>query len=175
MSFLDPRIGWPYSCGVRRYCKCEKNWDGPGCTECAEGYIKETDNSCVVRTGSQMLIRKNALKMNDEQWATSWRVVNESKVTYSDYLVYTGNGTTTTDRNPRLVGNFSFVDNVTVYNVFAWMHYYATKGNYKVIEYTGNEAANLNQTNGKRFASVAETKDRISSPCATPLTRIRTI
>ncbi|XP_062517932.1 tyrosinase-like [Corticium candelabrum] len=126
----DPRIGWPYSFGVRRYCKCEKNWDGPGCRECAEGYIKDTDNSCVVRTGSQMLIRKNALKMNDEEWATFWRVINESKVTSSDYLVYTGNGTTTTDGNPRLVGNFSFVDNVTVYNVFVWLHYYATKGNY---------------------------------------------
>ena len=77
-----------------------------------------------------MLIRKNALKINGEEWTTFWRVVNESKVTYSDYVVYKGNATTTTDGNPRFIGNFSLVDNVTVYNVFAWMHYYATKGNY---------------------------------------------
>ena len=129
MSCLDPRIGWPYSFGIRRYCKCTKAWDGPGCTDCAEGYRKNEKGNCVARSGTHAIVRRNALGMTDAEWITFWNVINQAKMTPSNYLVYKGTATTTEDTNPRLTGTVSFVKPVTVYNLIVWMHYYATKGN----------------------------------------------
>ena len=124
---------------MNRYCKCADNWDGPDCSECTNGYVLQS-GKCVER---KSVIRKNAKSMSKEEWDTFIAVLNEAKNTTSAYQVFKGTFNTEAQGN----ANYEFVD-VTVYDLFVWMHYYAAKDNDGTGQYSSEKCDFAHEASG---------------------------
>lgn len=117
-SGLDDRERWPLAF-YNRTCQCAGNFLGYNCGECKYGYFGPT---CAERRDS---VRRNifSLSVADQQRFISY--LNLAKNTISEeYVIATAtraqmngiNGTV----NPMFV-------NVSVYDLFVWMHYYVSR------------------------------------------------
>uniref|UniRef100_A0A8C6PI58 Tyrosinase n=1 Tax=Nothobranchius furzeri TaxID=105023 RepID=A0A8C6PI58_NOTFU len=114
-SGLDDREKWPLVF-YNRTCQCAGNFMGFNCADCKFGYFGENCNE-----------RRETLRRNIHHLTRSERnrlvsYLNLAKQTVSrDYVVATG--------TYREMGNGSspmFAD-VSVYDVFVWMHYYVSR------------------------------------------------
>ncbi|XP_076832304.1 LOW QUALITY PROTEIN: tyrosinase [Brachyhypopomus gauderio] len=114
-SDVDDRERWPLVF-YNRTCRCAGNFMGYNCAECKFGYF---GFNCAERRES---VRKNILQVSVADRRRFISYINLAKNTISsDFVIATGtyaqmnNGT-----NPM------FAD-VTVYDLFVWMHYYVSR------------------------------------------------
>lgn len=114
-SGLDDREKWPLVF-YNRTCQCVGNFMGFNCAECKFGYF---GTSCNERRES---LRRNVLHLTRAERTRLVSYLNLAKQTTSrDYVVATG--------TYREMGNGTapmFAD-VSVYDVFVWMHYYVSR------------------------------------------------
>ncbi|XP_070566801.1 tyrosinase-like isoform X2 [Ptychodera flava] len=110
------RFQWPYVF-FHRACKCEGNYDGPDCGTCKFGFY---GGLCADRV---MLVRKNILKMPRAEVEKVKAYILEAKNTVSKVQVATSLYVDMEDgRNP-------FFNDINEYDLFTWLHYYATRPN----------------------------------------------
>ena len=114
----DERHDWPRGL-YHKVCKCNANYAGYDCSKCAFGYYGK---NC---TQKKNLIRRNFLSLTAEEKDRFMRYVNMSKYSVSDFVVASTpykeiNKTVMEGGDPK-----SFFYNVTNYDLFTWMHYYA--------------------------------------------------
>ncbi|PFX12202.1 tyrosinase-like [Stylophora pistillata] len=117
----DERHDWPHAL-YHKVCKCNKNYAGYDCSKCAFGYYRDGSN-CTQKN----LIRRNFLNLSLEEKDRYMRYVNMSKYYESDYVVTSTpyaeiNETVMKGGDPK-----GFFYNVTSYDLFTWMHYYAAR------------------------------------------------
>ncbi|XP_035390371.1 tyrosinase [Electrophorus electricus] len=114
-SDVDDRERWPLVF-YNRTCKCAGNFMGYNCAECKFGYFG------VNCAESRESVRKNILHLSGSDRQRFISYINLAKNTISpDYMIATGtykqmnNGT-----NPMFA-------EVSVYDLFVWMHYYVSR------------------------------------------------
>ena len=116
----DERHNWP---GALYYkvCKCNANFAGYDCNKCAFGYYGST---C---TQKKNLIRRNFLNLTAWEKERYMRYVKKSKEYRSDFVV-TSTSYEEIYRTVMHGGDPShFFSDVTRYDLFTWMHYYAAR------------------------------------------------
>nr|XP_026693053.1 tyrosinase-like isoform X1 [Ciona intestinalis] len=115
---LDDRAFWPRAF-YDRACRCYGNFDGLDCSSCKAGY--QGDN-CDVR--SALRIRRNFTSMDKTDIQKFVTILDESKrVTSKNYVILV----TSYDRI--LAGEAPEFLNISVYNLFVWMHAYVSRDN----------------------------------------------
>ncbi|XP_015235245.1 PREDICTED: tyrosinase-like [Cyprinodon variegatus] len=114
-SGLDDREKWPLVF-YNRTCRCAGNFMGFNCGDCKFGYFGE---NCNERRES---LRRNIFHLTRAERNRLLSYLNLAKQTVSrDYVVATG-----TYREMNNGSNPIFED-VSVYDVFVWMHYYVSR------------------------------------------------
>ena len=114
----DERHNWPHGL-YHKVCKCNANYAGYDCSKCAFGFYGST---C---TQKKNLIRRNFLSLTTEEKDRYMRYVNMSKHYVSDFMV---TSTPYEEINITLMEGDDptyLFDNITNYDLFTWMHYYA--------------------------------------------------
>ncbi|XP_063286924.1 tyrosinase [Pelobates fuscus] len=118
----DDRENWPIVF-YNRTCQCQGNFMGYSCGECKFGF---TGPNCTVR---KTMIRKEIFRMSTAERNKFVAYLNLAKHTTSvDYVISTG-----TYAQMNNGSNPMFAD-VSVYDLFVWMHYYASRD-----AFVGNE------------------------------------
>nr|XP_039267892.1 tyrosinase-like [Styela clava] len=115
---LDERKMWP-KMFYDRACKCHGNFDGINCGVCKPGYGGPNCESVM-----PLLVRKNILKMPRNEVNEFVDVLDKSKHTTSERYVIL---TSTYDQI--LAGARPQFSNISVYDLFVWMHYYVARNN----------------------------------------------
>ncbi|XP_039888384.1 tyrosinase-like [Simochromis diagramma] len=114
-SGLDDREKWPLVF-YNRTCQCTDNFMGFNCGDCIFGYFGE---NCNERRES---LRRNIFHLSRAERLKLVSYLNLAKQTISrDYVVVTG-----TYREMQNGTNPMFAE-VSVYDVFVWMHYYVSR------------------------------------------------
>uniref|UniRef100_A0A3Q3W8S8 Tyrosinase n=1 Tax=Mola mola TaxID=94237 RepID=A0A3Q3W8S8_MOLML len=114
-SGLDDRERWPLVF-YNRTCQCAGNFMGFNCADCAFGYFGP---SCSERRES---LRRNVFHLSGAERMRLLAYLNLAKHTISrDYVVATG--TYQEMEN----GSIPMFADVSVYDVFVWMHYYVSR------------------------------------------------
>uniref|UniRef100_A0A3Q2PRU3 Tyrosinase n=1 Tax=Fundulus heteroclitus TaxID=8078 RepID=A0A3Q2PRU3_FUNHE len=114
-SGLDDREKWPLVF-YNRTCQCAGNFMGFNCGDCKFGYFGD---NCDERRES---LRRNIFHLTRAERNRLISYLNLAKQTVSrDYVVATG-----TYREMENGSNPMFAD-VSVYDVFVWMHYYVSR------------------------------------------------
>ncbi|XP_072230830.1 tyrosinase-like [Leuresthes tenuis] len=114
-SDLDDREKWPLVF-YNRTCQCAGNFMGYNCADCTFGYFGE---NCNERRES---LRRNIFHLTRAERNKLVSYLNLAKQTISrDYVVATG-----TYREMENGSNPMFAD-VSVYDVFVWIHYYVSR------------------------------------------------
>ncbi|KAM6907518.1 LOW QUALITY PROTEIN: tyrosinase-like [Xenentodon cancila] len=114
-SGIDDREKWPLVF-YNRTCQCAGNYMGFNCADCKFGYFGE---NCNERRES---LRRNIFHLTRAERIRFVSYLNLAKQTISrDYVVLTG-----TYREMQNGSNPMFAD-VSVYDVFVWMHYYVSR------------------------------------------------
>ncbi|XP_068187956.1 tyrosinase-like [Antennarius striatus] len=114
-SGLDDREKWPLVF-YNRTCQCAGNFMGFNCADCKFGYFGVT---CNERRES---LRRNVFHLSRAERTRLVSYLNLAKQTVSrDYVVVTG-----TYQEMANGSNPMFSD-VSVYDVFVWMHYYVSR------------------------------------------------
>ncbi|XP_004550107.3 tyrosinase [Maylandia zebra] len=114
-SGLDDREKWPLVF-YNRTCQCTDNFMGFNCGDCMFGYFGE---NCNERRES---LRRNIFHLSRAERLKLVSYLNLAKQTISrDYVVVTG-----TYREMQNGTNPMFAE-VSVYDVFVWMHYYVSR------------------------------------------------
>lgn len=114
-SGLDDREKWPLVF-YNRTCQCAGNFMGFNCAECKFGYFGA---KCSERRVS---LRRNVLHLSRTERMRLVSYLNLAKQTVSsDYVVATG-----TFEEMENGSNPMFAE-VSVYDVFVWMHYYVSR------------------------------------------------
>uniref|UniRef100_A0A3P9DCZ0 Tyrosinase n=1 Tax=Maylandia zebra TaxID=106582 RepID=A0A3P9DCZ0_9CICH len=114
-SGLDDREKWPLVF-YNRTCQCTDNFMGFNCGDCTFGYFGE---NCNERRES---LRRNIFHLSRAERLKLVSYLNLAKQTISrDYVVVTG-----TYREMQNGTNPMFAE-VSVYDVFVWMHYYVSR------------------------------------------------
>ncbi|XP_006800137.1 tyrosinase-like [Neolamprologus brichardi] len=114
-SGLDDREKWPLVF-YNRTCQCTENFMGFNCGDCMFGYFGE---NCNERRES---LRRNIFHLSRAERIKLVSYLNLAKQTISrDYVVVTG-----TYREMQNGTNPMFAE-VSVYDVFVWMHYYVSR------------------------------------------------
>ena len=116
----DDRHNWPLAL-YNRTCKCNGNFGSYDCGKCEFGYH---GINC---TEKKTLTRRNFLKLSAEEKDRYMRYINQSKYFASDYVVTTKfyhdiEKTAKAGKDPS-----ALFHNVTNYDLFTWMHYYAAR------------------------------------------------
>ncbi|XP_061608238.1 tyrosinase-like [Phyllopteryx taeniolatus] len=112
---LDDRERWPLVF-YNRTCQCTGNFMGFNCADCKFGYFGET---CQERRES---LRRNVFHLTQAERIQLVSYLNLAKQTpSSDYVVATG-----TYLEMENGSNPTFA-NVSVYDIFVWMHYYVSR------------------------------------------------
>ena len=114
----DERHNWPRAI-YHKVCKCNANYAGYDCSKCAFGYYGK---NC---TQKKNLIRRNFLNLTAEEKDRHTRYVNMSKHYVSDFML---TSTPYKEINITLMEGDDptyLFDNITNYDLFTWMHYYA--------------------------------------------------
>ena len=120
----DGRFNWPSQI-FTQVCQCKDNYDGFNCSDCKFGYGPRGDCST-----KNERVRK-AITSADFNWTKYHEQLNRSKTEIQTrYKVYTG-GSLTDESNYK---------NVTLYNLFAWMHHYITRTQRDNTDGLGNNA-----------------------------------
>jgi len=116
----DERHDWPNAL-YHKTCKCQSNFAGYDCSKCEFGYY---GNNC---TQKKTLKRKNFAKLSAEEQDRYMKYINMSKYFQSDYVV-TSTPYNEINRTVQAGGDpASLFHNVTNYDLFVWMHYYAAR------------------------------------------------
>ncbi|GCC22372.1 tyrosinase [Chiloscyllium punctatum] len=114
-SGVDDRENWP-SVFYNRTCQCNKNFMGFSCADCKFGF---TGPNC---TEQRLLIRKDIFSLTTTEKNKFLAYINLAKYTISqDYQIATG---TYAQMNN---GSNPMFKDITVYDLFVWMHYYTSK------------------------------------------------
>ncbi|XP_071990190.1 tyrosinase [Engystomops pustulosus] len=114
-SGIDDRENWP-TVFYNRTCHCEGNFMGYHCGDCKFGF---TGPNCTVR---RTLIRKEIFRMTSAEKDKFIAYLNLAKRTIgTDYVIATG-----TYEQMNNGSNPLFAD-ITVYDLFVWLHYYASR------------------------------------------------
>ena len=110
-SFInDGRFNWPSQI-FTQVCQCKGNYGGYDCSECKFGYQGQ---DCSTKTAR---VRKS-ITAADFNWTEYHSQLNRAKTqNQTRYKVYTG-GNITDESNYK---------EVTVYNLFVWMHHHVTR------------------------------------------------
>ena len=124
----DPRLNWP-SYFFNRTCHCYGNYSGYDCGECKFGY---EGNNCNTKS-SPLRQRKSIAKMNESEWEEYNSKLNRSKYSADEsrYVILLFNETDGNAFNAKPV-------NISIYDMFTWMHHYAAKNNYDGYNSTGS-------------------------------------
>lgn len=114
-SGLDDREDWPLVF-YNRTCRCAGNFMGFNCGDCMFGYFGEKCNE------RRELLRRNIFHLSRAERVRLVSYLNLAKHTVSrDYVVVTG-----TYEEMRNGSNPMFAQ-VSVYDLFVWMHYYVSR------------------------------------------------
>lgn len=114
-SGVDDREDWP-SVFYNRTCKCEGNFMGFSCGECKFGF---SGRNCTER---RLRTRRNIFQLTTSEKDKFLAYLNLAKNTPSqDYVIATG---TYAQMNN---GSNPMFRNINVYDLFVWMHYYASR------------------------------------------------
>ncbi|XP_059820579.1 tyrosinase [Hypanus sabinus] len=114
-SGVDDRENWP-AVFYNRTCRCKENFMGVHCGDCRFGY---TGAKC---TQQRMSIRKNIFHLTTTEKNQFFAYLNKAKYTVSEnYQIATG---TYAQMNN---GSNPMFKDVSVYDLFVWMHYYTSR------------------------------------------------
>ncbi|XP_068716316.1 tyrosinase-like isoform X1 [Montipora foliosa] len=117
----DDRHDWPNAL-YHKTCKCQSNFAGYDCSKCKFGYY---GNNCKQK---KILTRKNFVRLSAEEKDRYMRYINMSRYSESDYVV-TSTPYKVINRTVQAGGDpASLFYNVTNYDLFVWIHYYARYG-----------------------------------------------
>ncbi|XP_075444558.1 tyrosinase-like [Ascaphus truei] len=112
-QYDDDRLNWPLDY-FNKTCECFRNYSGFNCGDCRYGFHGE---ECDLK---KTVVRREIRELSLPEREQVFRYLTLAKTTKSkDFVVLT-----TEDRHDR--NTYRFVD-ATIYNVFAWIHYYSTK------------------------------------------------
>ena len=107
-DYDDPRRNWP-SYFFDKICQCNGNYAGYDCSECKFGY---EGNDC--NTKSTLRERRNIMDMTDSEWEDyNNKIITAKNAEESRYVILV-------DDKPV---------NISLYNMFVWMHHYVAKNN----------------------------------------------
>ncbi|XP_066458241.1 tyrosinase-like [Eleutherodactylus coqui] len=119
---LDDRLYWPTR-HYQYYCRCKGNYTGFNCGECKYGHGGEKCDQ------KKLVVRREIRSLNDTERQRFLRYLTLSKTTTSkDYVILVSS-----DRHDPVSYQFR---NVSIYDLFVWMHHYATKPIYVNCSYT---------------------------------------
>ncbi|XP_071990716.1 tyrosinase-like [Engystomops pustulosus] len=109
----DDRLQWPqyYFMSI---CECNCNFSGFNCGRCKSGHYGENCEK------SKVVVRKEIQEMSPQERRRVFSYLNLAKYTMSKDFVILVTG----DRHHR--DTYRFI-NATIYDVFAWIHYYSMK------------------------------------------------
>ncbi|NXA70301.1 TYRO Tyrosinase, partial [Mohoua ochrocephala] len=114
-SGVDDREDWP-SVFYNRTCRCEGNFMGINCGECKFGF---SGLNCTER---QVRTRRNIFQLTTSEKNKFLAYLNLAKnVPSQEYVIATG---TYTQMNN---GSNPMFTDISVYDLFVWMHYYAAR------------------------------------------------
>ncbi|XP_073673568.1 tyrosinase-like [Garra rufa] len=114
-SGLDDRERWPLVF-YNQTCQCAGNYMGFDCGECKFGYFGA---NCAERRES---VRRNIFQLSVSERQRFISYLNLAKTTISpDYMIATG---TYVQMNN---GSTPMFSNISVYDLFVWMHYYVSR------------------------------------------------
>ncbi|XP_063060823.1 tyrosinase [Engraulis encrasicolus] len=114
-SNRDDRERWP-TVFYNRTCHCAGNYMGVDCGECRFGYFGA---SCGQR---RELVRRNVLQLSVAERQRFISYLNLAKTTTSrDYVIVTGTLEQMANGTRPMFGD------VSVYDLFVWMHYYVSR------------------------------------------------
>ena len=106
----DERFNWPSKI-FTHVCRCKGNYDGFNCSECKFGYEGQ---DCNTKQAERV---RTSITENNFNWTKYHEQLSKAKTaTQNRYKVYTGNGTD--------FKNETSYKEVSLYNLFAWMHHY---------------------------------------------------
>ncbi|XP_075444554.1 tyrosinase-like [Ascaphus truei] len=112
-QYDDDRLDWPRHY-YNKTCECFGNYGGFNCGDCRNGFHGEKCDR------NKTVVRREIRELSLTERKKVFRYLKIAKTTKSkDFVVLT-----TRDRHHR--DTYRFVD-ATIYNVFAWIHYYATQ------------------------------------------------
>ena len=107
----DVRKNWPHY--FTQACQCTGNYGGYDCGRCTYGYYGPNCNQ------KQVLPRRPIHDYTEEDWKEFIKIIQMSKLYQSDYVVVLD------ESRP---GTSSItVSNITLYNLFIWLHHFASK------------------------------------------------
>ena len=126
----DPRRNWP-SYFFNRTCHCNGNYAGYDCSECKFGYEGDDCN-----TKSSLRQRQSVVTMTDDEWEDYNKKITRSKYEASRYVILLFN---------EIDGNVlnAEIKNISLYNLFTWMHHYAAKTNNDTYDRQGSGMLHL--------------------------------
>ena len=122
-QFDDKRLNWP-SRFFTHVCRCNENYGDYDCATCAYGYTG-VESGCNQKISEP---RRSITSLNDDEWKAYLDLLNKSKhQTSTRYVVLDG-----TEQN---------YTTISVYDLFAWLHHYATKNHLLdySMEHTGKK------------------------------------
>ena len=107
----DVRRNWPHY--FTQVCQCNGNYGGYDCGRCAYGYYGADCSQ------KQVLPRRPIHEYTDEDWNEFIQIVQMSKTYPSDYVVIL-------EESRPGTSNVT-VSNISLYNLFVWLHHFASK------------------------------------------------
>ena len=136
---MDGRFNWPSQI-FTEVCKCKDNYGGFNCSECKFGYKGDDCSTKTVRV-------RRSITDADFNWTNYREQLNRSKTEIQKrYKVYIG-GNVTNETNYK---------EVTLYNLFAWMHHY--------VAWTAEEKYNPSES-GKSQLDTHTAKCKVHTAC----------
>ncbi|XP_012986748.2 tyrosinase [Esox lucius] len=115
-SGIDDRERWPLAF-FNRTCRCAGNYGGFDCGECVFGYF---GSRCAEQ---RQYLRKNIFSLSVAEQQRFISYLNLAKTTVAaDYVIVTGTRAEMGEN-----GENPMFFNVSVYDLFVWMHYYVSR------------------------------------------------
>ncbi|XP_068121835.1 tyrosinase-like [Hyperolius riggenbachi] len=112
-SCMDDRMFWPHG-HFKHYCQCYGNYSGYNCGQCKYGHYGD---KCDQR---KTLIRREIRSLHSKERMKFIRYLKMAKTTTSrDFVILVSENRT----RPETFG----YKNASVYDIFVWIHHYATK------------------------------------------------
>lgn len=115
---FDDRKDWPRAF-FDKACKCNRNFGGVDCMQCKPGY---QGSQCTKK--KNIVIRRNILSFSESETDELVQNLDKSKfVSSEEYVILT------TSYDKILLGEQPSFSNISMYDLFVWMHYYASRSN----------------------------------------------